>query len=146
MVDIPDMAIPQLKLSDIARAHPKQRLSCQKLKERPNSLLNSMWLALANDIHAEKRHVIWKVTVGFSLSFFSLLNVTDPWRRAWQPPLVFLFGESPWTEESGRLQSTGLQRVDMTERLKTAQCFRQGLCIGFSPHDKQSLLIHLLWT
>ena len=25
-----------------------------------------------------------------------------PWRRAWQPTPVFLPGESPWTEESGR--------------------------------------------
>ena len=32
-----------------------------------------------------------------------------PWRRAWQPTLVFLSGESPWTEEPGRLQSMGLQ-------------------------------------
>ena len=29
-----------------------------------------------------------------------------PWRRAWQPTLVFLPGESPWT---GRLQSMELQ-------------------------------------
>ena len=28
-----------------------------------------------------------------------------PWRRAWQPSLVFLSGESSWTEEPGRLQS-----------------------------------------
>ena len=34
-----------------------------------------------------------------------------PWRRAWQPTPVFLPGESPWTEEHGRLQSTGSQRV-----------------------------------
>ena len=34
-----------------------------------------------------------------------------PWRRAWQPTPVFLPGESPWTEEPGRLQSMGLQRV-----------------------------------
>ena len=27
------------------------------------------------------------------------------WRRAQQPTPVFLFGESPWTEESGGLQS-----------------------------------------
>jgi len=33
----------------------------------------------------------------------------DPWvgkvlrRRAWQPTPVFLLGESPWTEEPGRL-------------------------------------------
>ena len=26
-----------------------------------------------------------------------------PWRRAWQPTPVFLSGESPWTEEPGRL-------------------------------------------
>ena len=30
---------------------------------------------------------------------------------AWQPTPVFLPGESPWTEEPGGLQSTGLQRV-----------------------------------
>ena len=33
------------------------------------------------------------------------------WRRAWQPTPVFLPGESPWTEEPGRLQSIGSQRV-----------------------------------
>ena len=34
-----------------------------------------------------------------------------PWRRAWQTTPVFLPGESPWTEEPGRLQSIGLQRA-----------------------------------
>ena len=34
-----------------------------------------------------------------------------PWRRAWQPTPVFLLGESPWTEEPGRLWSMGLQGV-----------------------------------
>ena len=34
-----------------------------------------------------------------------------PWRRAWQPTAVFLPGESTCTEEPGRLQSMGLQRV-----------------------------------
>ena len=34
-----------------------------------------------------------------------------PWRREWQPTLVFLTGESPWTEEPGGLQSVGLKRV-----------------------------------
>ena len=33
------------------------------------------------------------------------------WRRAWQPAPVFLPGESLWTEESGRLQSMGWQRI-----------------------------------
>ena len=30
---------------------------------------------------------------------------------SWQPTLVFLPGESPWTEEPGGLQSMVLQRV-----------------------------------
>ena len=34
-----------------------------------------------------------------------------PWRRAWQPKPVFWPGESPWTEEPGRLQSIGSYRV-----------------------------------
>ena len=34
-----------------------------------------------------------------------------PWKRAWQPTPVFLPGGSPWTEESGRLQSMESQRV-----------------------------------
>ena len=34
-----------------------------------------------------------------------------PWRREWKPTLVFLPGESPWTEEPGGLQSMGPQRV-----------------------------------
>ena len=33
-----------------------------------------------------------------------------PWRRAWQPTLVFLPEESALTEEPGRLQSMVLQR------------------------------------
>ena len=33
-----------------------------------------------------------------------------PWRRTWQPTPVFFPEESPWTEEHGGLQSTGLQR------------------------------------
>ena len=28
-----------------------------------------------------------------------------PWRKAWQPTLVFLPGEAPWTEEPDGLQS-----------------------------------------
>ena len=34
-----------------------------------------------------------------------------PWKRKWQPTSVFLPGESPWTEEPGRLQSMGSQTV-----------------------------------
>ena len=44
------------------------------------------------------------------------------WRREWQPTPVFSMGESSWTEEPGRLQSTGLQRVghDWTTKHSTA--------------------------
>ena len=34
-----------------------------------------------------------------------------PWRMAWPPTPVFLAGEFSWTEEPGRLQSMGSQRV-----------------------------------
>jgi len=34
-----------------------------------------------------------------------------PWRRAWLPTPVFLPGESPWTEEPGRLQFIGSHGV-----------------------------------
>ena len=34
-----------------------------------------------------------------------------PWRREWQSTAAFLPGESPWTEEPGRLQCMGSQRV-----------------------------------
>ena len=36
----------------------------------------------------------------------------SPWRRTWQPTPVFLPGESPWTENPGRLQSMESQRVE----------------------------------
>ena len=32
-------------------------------------------------------------------------------RRKWQPTSVFFPGESPWTEELGRLQFMGSERV-----------------------------------
>ena len=35
----------------------------------------------------------------------------SPGEGQWQPTPVFLPGESPWTEDPGRLQSMGLQRV-----------------------------------
>ena len=44
-------------------------------------------------------------------TWFNLWVGKIPWRRAWQPTPVFLPGESPWTEEPGRLQSMMLQRV-----------------------------------
>ena len=37
-----------------------------------------------------------------------------PWRKAWQPTLVFLPEDFPWTEELGGLQSMGSQESDTT--------------------------------
>jgi len=34
-----------------------------------------------------------------------------PWSRKWQPTTRFLLRESPWAQETGGLQSEGLQRV-----------------------------------
>ena len=46
-----------------------------------------------------------------------------PRRRAWQPIPVFLPGESPWTEEPGRLQSMESQRIryDWATKQSTTQ-------------------------
>ena len=43
--------------------------------------------------------------------FFFLHRYAFKHKRAWQPTPVFLPGESPRTEEPGRLQFTGSQRV-----------------------------------
>ena len=46
-----------------------------------------------------------------------------PWRRAWQPTLVFLPGESPWTEEPVAQVGYSLwghKESKTTERLSTA--------------------------
>ena len=49
------------------------------------------------------------------------LGWKDPLKRARQPTPVFLPGESPWTEEPGKLQSMWSQRVRHdSEQLSTA--------------------------
>ena len=45
-----------------------------------------------------------------------------PWRRAWQPTPVFLPGESPRTEEPGKLQSIGSQSQTWLND-STYECF-----------------------
>ena len=52
------------------------------------------------------------------------LGWETPWRRTWQPTPVFLPGESPWTEQSGGLQSMGPQRVrhDWVIEHSTSNC------------------------
>ena len=50
------------------------------------------------------------------------LGWEDPLKKKpWQPTPLFLPGESPRTEETGGLQSTGHKELDTTERLNTAQ-------------------------
>ena len=41
-----------------------------------------------------------------------------PWRRAWPPTLVFLPGQSPWTEKPGGLLPMGPES-DATEKLSS---------------------------
>ena len=48
------------------------------------------------------------------------LGWEDPLEEGIQPTPVFLPGESSWTEEPGGLQSTGLQKSDMTEATEHA--------------------------
>ena len=42
---------------------------------------------------------------------FSLWVRKIPWRRKWQPNLIFFDGKISWTEEPGGWQSMGLQRI-----------------------------------
>ena len=49
-----------------------------------------------------------------------------PWSRKWQLNSLFLPGESPWTEEPGRLQSVGWQRVRHDLATKQQQQQQQG--------------------
>ena len=45
-----------------------------------------------------------------------------PWRKAWQPTPVFLPGESPWSEEPGRLQSIEYKELDWSNLACTNTC------------------------
>ena len=60
-----------------------------------------------------------------------------PWRRAWQPTLVFLLGESPWTEEPGGLQSMGLAKS--WTRLSACLCCTPPLLSGCVSLPRSSL-------
>ena len=83
------------------------------------------------------------------------LQVTCPWRRAWQPTPVFLPGESPWIEDPGGLQSTGSQRVGHNWATKhTAQLYNISLGISllvlssvslFNLLVVQSVMSNSLW-
>ena len=71
--------------------------------ERISYPLQYSWASLVSQIvkNSSAMNDTWVQTLGWE----------NPWRRAWQPTPVFLPGESPWTEELGRLQSIGSQRI-----------------------------------
>ena len=46
-----------------------------------------------------------------------------PWRRAWQPIPVFKPGESPWTEEPGRIHSMGGSQTQLSDYQQSIFCF-----------------------
>ena len=50
------------------------------------------------------------------------------WTWAWQPTPVFLPGKIPWTEEFGRLQSTGSQRVRYNWATNAFTFYDQHIC------------------
>ena len=65
---------------------------------------------------------LWASQVAQSLRIAPLMQETQemwvlslvgkiPWRRKWQPALIFLLGKVPWTEDLGELQFMRLQRV-----------------------------------
>ena len=58
-----------------------------------------------------RRQVIWGTRERWMFHTFYGKLWQKSCRRAWQPTPVFLPGESPWTEEPGRLQCIGLYRV-----------------------------------
>ena len=69
------------------------------------------------------------------------LDQEDPWRRAWQPTPVFMPGKSPWTEEPGRLQFMGSQRVGHNWATKRST-HREASNFKFSLTDTLNYLPH----
>ena len=70
-----------------------------------------------------------------------------PWRRAWQASPVLLPGESPWTEEPGRLQSMGSQRVGhdrMTKHRTDENIYRVHTVHKVTESTLQSLVLEEL--
>ena len=58
-----------------------------------------------------------------------------PWRRTSQSTRVFLPGESPWTEEPGRLQPMGSQRVGHRHDWVTKHIITSRVILVLSSHS-----------
>ena len=62
-----------------------------------------------------------------------------PWRRVWQPTPQFIPGESPWTEEPGRLQSMGLQsQIQLSAQHNTSIVSICHICQSQCPNSSHS--------
>ena len=66
-----------------------------------------------------------------------------PWRRAWQPTPVFFPGEFPWTEDPGRIQSMGSQRIEYDWTTKHVPSLEKYL-FRSSAHFSTGLFVLLL--
>ena len=69
-----------------------------------------------------------------------------PLEKGWLPTPVFLPGEPPWTEEPGRLQSMGLQRVGHDWVTKHSTLGFGLKCKRFIPVGMYSPVWSLLWS
>ena len=63
-------------------------------------------------------------------TWVQVLDGKIPWRKAGQPIPVFLCGESPWTEEPGKLQSMRVQRVRHNWATKPSTCNKDFATFG----------------
>ena len=100
----------------------------EKKKKNPNSLVESdahiislleqhsvllyLWASFFHPLEETYLPDFHMILINV-INYFMVREVSG--RGVWQPTPVFLPGESPWTEEPGRLQSIGLQESDMTE-------------------------------
>ena len=80
---------------------------------------------------------IWKTRVG-----------KISWRRAWQPTLVFLPGEFPWTEEPAVLQAgVTKSRAQLSDKAHTSHSKENLVCIWstlFTPTNGFPILCSIL--
>ena len=144
-------------------AKSRTRLSdWTELKEKPNAsqllpplqlliYFLSLWICLFWILHI-KQYYMWPFATGFFHSLASLvaqmvkclptmretqvrsLGREDPLEKAMAPLSSTLAWKIPWTEEPGRLQSTGLQRVghnwatSLSLSFTWYDVFKAGLC------------------
>ena len=64
------------------------------------------------------------------------------WGRKWQPTPVFLPGESPWTEETGGLQSMGSQSQTRLSDFHLTDLGAKGGHLGMESHMHMCVLSH----